>query len=111
MGYDANNNSVMEATEVVPMTDSIKLFMAFGGDGSGTMTVNILGTDLSSNFNWELVNNNSDLHVKTQQASMFVPISDGYLHINTLTQSDLIIRDTSDVDSSGLASWSVFKKL
>lgn len=109
-GYDENNNSVMEATEVVSIGDSISLYMAFGSDGSGTLTVGFLGTEISSPFSWNLANNDKTLHVKTP-ATTYSAATDADLTINTLTSSDLVVRDTTDMSSTGYASWTVFKKL
>lgn len=108
-GYDDNNNNVMEASEVMSMGDSITLSMAFGGDGSGTMIVGFLGTDISQPFSWSLTNGDKTLHIKTP-ASAYTTASESDVAINTLTSSDLIIRDTTDLGAAGYASWTVFKK-
>jgi len=110
IGTDVNNNSTLDAGETVA-ADSFQFFLAFGGDGTGTMTVNFLGIDIDNNFNWQLINNNADIHIKYAQASTFMPISEGDLHINSLSESDLVIRDNSEIDSTGAATWLVLKKL
>ena len=110
LGLDYNNNSTMDPAEAVA-ADSFQMFLAFGGDGTGTATFNVLGMDFSSNFTWQLINNNADIHIKAAQASTFLPISEGDLHINNLSESDLVIRDDSEMDSTGMATWLVFKKL
>jgi len=110
LGRDDNNNSTLDAGETAA-TDSFQLFLAFGGDGTGTATINILGFDLKNDFTWQLVNNNADIRLKSTQASTFLPISEGDLHINNLSESDLIIRDNSGLDSTGTPIWLVFKKL
>lgn len=108
-GYDANSNNVMEASEVISAGDSVALYMAFGSDGSGTMTVGFLGTDISSPFTWNLKNGDKTLHLKTPETA-YSDASDGDVDINTLTSSDLILRDTTDMSSTGMANWLVFKK-
>lgn len=108
-GYDENNNSIMEANEVVTVTDSLTLYMAFGSDGSGTTTVGFLGTEISGPFTWSLSNSDKSLQIKTA-ATAYSPATDAVLDINTLTASDLIIRDTTDMSSTGYASWTALKK-
>jgi len=110
LGMDYNNNSTLDAGEAVA-ADSFQLFLAFGGDGTGTTTQNNLDLDLKNDFTWTLINNNADIHLKSTQASTFLPISEGDLHINSLSESDLVIRDNSGIDSAGAATWLVFKKL
>lgn len=109
IGRDDNNNSTLDAGEAVG-TDSFQLFLAFGGDGTGTATFNVLGFDLKNDFTWQLVNNNADIRLKSTEANTFLPISEGDLHINSLSESDLVIRDTN-LDSSGDATWLVFSKM
>lgn len=109
VGIDSNNNNTVDPAEVIS-ADSFKLFIAFGGDGSGTFTFNLFGNDLNSNFTWQLINNNADLKMTLDQPSTLLPFNSGNMHINNLSESDLVFRDTI-LDSTGDATWLVFSKL
>jgi len=108
-GYDVNNNSVMEATEVMTIPDTFAVFMTFEGDGKGSMSLDFGGATISNGFTWSLINNDQDISIKGTSTSSLLPIDEGTAHINSLTSSDLILRDTELSDST-LASWTVLKK-
>ncbi len=104
-GSDANNNSIMEATEVESVSaDTAIMAFTFNGDGTGALSTDFLGASLSYDFSWTLINNDEDIKISvlTQQSTM---------HIQSLTSSELVIKDTSGTTgTTSSATWNVFKK-
>lgn len=110
VGIDANSNLTVDADEVTALPDTFAIYAAFGGDGSGTISMSVFGTEMSNGFEWELVNNNAYLVMKSSQTNPMMPATDASLHIKSLTESELVVRDTTSSDSTGMASWMIFSK-
>jgi len=110
-GMDANNNSIMEPSEVVTIPDTLALFTTYQSDGTGSLSVEFMGASISSNFTWTLLNNDADVNIKSNgTANPLFQVTEGTFHIHSLTSSDLITRDSTSVDSVSGYAWNVFKK-
>jgi hypothetical protein len=110
-GMDANNNSIMEPSEVVSIPDSLALFTTYQSDGTGSLSFEFMGASISSGFTWSLLNNEADVSVKANgSANPIFSVSEGTFHIHSLTSADLITRDSTTIDSVSGYAWNVFKK-
>ena len=111
IGTDANNNSIMEASEVETLPDTFVVYMTFNGDGNGSVSTDLFGSTLSTGFTWTLINNDADINVKAAPgSSSFFTVTEGTVHIHTLSFTDLVTRDTSSMSGTLTHNWSVFKK-
>ncbi len=108
-GTDANNNGVMEATEVVTVPDTLASFATFNGDGTGSVSAEFMGAAISFGFSWSLLNNDADINIKPA-AGVTSGIEETTLHINSLSFSDMVTSDTSTVSGVLMRNWSVYKK-
>ncbi len=110
-GMDANNNSVMEPSEVVTIPDTLAMFTTYQSDGTGSLSIEFMGASISSGFTWSLLNNDADVNIKASgSANPIFQVTEGTFHIHSLTSADLITRDSVTVDSVSGYSWNVFKK-
>lgn len=110
-GMDANNNSVMEPSEVVTIPDTLAMFTTYQSDGTGSLSIEFMGASISTGFTWTLLNNNADVNVKSNgTTNPLFQVTEGTFHIHSLTSSDLITRDSTTVDSVSGYAWNVFKK-
>lgn len=103
IGADDNYNDVMEATEVGPVDDSLNTSYTFNGDGTGSAMLDLGGGNFSVDFSWKLLNNDQDIQLSVLTET-FVS------HIQSITSSELVIKDTSTVSGTLETTWSVMAK-
>jgi hypothetical protein len=108
-GIDANNNNVMEATEVSAVPDSLSSNVTFNGDGNGTISAEFMGTTISFGFTWSLLNSDADIKIKPAAGSG-LGTDETILHISSLSFSDLVTSDTTTTSGVLTRNWSVYKK-
>jgi len=107
--YDANSNGTMDASEVVPTSDSVSETITFNGDGSGSVGYTIMGVSGSLPFSWKLINSDKDIVVTSTQPGSTTATSDTS-HIESLTSSDLEISGTDNSSGTAIKSWSFLHK-
>jgi hypothetical protein len=110
VGTDANNNNVMDASEVVPAPDTLPIALTFKGDGNGDFSTSFFGTNLSLAFTWTLSNSDKDINIKPASTTTGLPVTEGVLHIYSLTGAELVVKDTATIDSALMNTWTVYKK-
>jgi len=107
---DANNNNVIDASELVTAPDSVKASFTFNSDETGDLSTDIIGFSLSFPFTWSLTNNDQDLKIKISSGSIPLPTDASTVHIEVLTYTDLITKDTTTVAGVLTNSWTIFQK-
>lgn len=107
-GVDANNNGVMDANEVQPVSDSFNQTITFNSDGNGTIGLTISGVAASYPFTWKLINGDKDLVTTTTFTGT---ATSDTAHIESLTSSDAEISSTADNGSGTMVkSWTFLHK-
>ncbi len=98
VGYDKNGNGILDASERGNV-DSLNEYKLFNSNGTGD--------DIGANFGlypipfyWLLSQNNQFLAIQDTSYAVI------YYHIDTITSTQMILRDTA----GGVASWNVYKK-
>jgi hypothetical protein len=103
MGYDSNNNGTMESTEVGPTSNyGLVMTMNVKGDGTGVTTSTSFGKTTTSDFSWNLADND-------QTFRMIAAGDTSSVKIITLDNSNLTILMPAE---SGIPTpmWVVFNK-
>lgn len=107
---DYDNNGTADASETTTMSDTDNVFMTFKGDGNGDLTTDIFGTSVTLGFTWTLVNNDQDISLTPGAPVGSLSLDGGISHIQTLTGSDLVVRDTTTIDTVVVSTWDTYKK-
>jgi hypothetical protein len=105
---DANNNGVMDASEVTTEADSNVTYFTFKSDGNGEESFALSGLNFSVDFTWSLESNDQKLRLIDKSGS--ATPSGNLMNIETLTGSDLVIRDSAMAGTAVVDSWTIFKK-
>jgi hypothetical protein len=98
VGEDKNGNGILDSSEMHSV-DSLNEYVLFNADGTGS--------DIGANFGnypipfyWALSQNNQYLGIQDTSNNVV------YYHIDALTNTQLILRDTS----GGTNGWNIYKK-
>lgn len=102
-GDDNNNNGVLDDNEKQAVTGTDTSTTVFNSNGSGYITGNLSGSNITIPLQWNLQNNDNYLRL----IYSFLGTTDtSVVEIKTLDASNLVIRDTS----TSPANFSVFVK-
>lgn len=107
-GHDDNHNGLMDAAELITWPDSLSSILTFNSDATGNSVSNITGTSVTTNFTWSVINNNADLKLVYTSGPSNGGVFTGTLQ--TLTGTDMTIKDTTSASGTLITTWTFYKK-
>jgi hypothetical protein len=107
---DYNNNGSPDADETITIPDSATYNMTFNGDGNGDVTTNVFGSSITLGFTWTLTNSDQDIALTPGAPVGTFSLSASTFHIQSLSGSDMVLSDTTTVDTVVVKTWDTYKK-
>jgi hypothetical protein len=105
---DDNNNGIRDASELIQVNDTGVVFLYFNDNGSGLETFSDVGITDTIPFTWALENGDKDIRLIS---TMNTANPAGTLtHIEALSGSEMILKDTATSVAGIVNSWNIFKK-
>lgn len=106
MAIDANGNGMVDAGETYPIPDTVLQYYTFNSDGSGSISQTNNGMTYSVGYTWTMTNN-TDIQIHPAATSS---MSEQDFKIQTLTATDLTVKNTTSASGATYSYWLIFKK-